>query len=50
MRPKRASRAITTRCRYLTDGLCAAIYTPTVPTLLTEVGFFDWEQPTQDWD
>ena len=34
---------------YLTDGLCAAIFTPTVPTLLTEVGFFDSEQPPQDW-
>jgi hypothetical protein len=35
---------------YLADGLCAAIFTPTVPTSLTEVGFFDWEQLPQDWD
>jgi hypothetical protein len=35
---------------YLTDDLCAAIYTPTVSTSLTEVGFFDWEQPPQDWN
>jgi len=35
---------------YLTDDLCAAIFTPTVPTSLTEVGFFDWEQSPQDWD
>jgi hypothetical protein len=35
---------------YLTDGLCASIFTPAVPTSLTEVGFFDWEQSPQDRD
>ncbi len=39
-----------TRSPYFTDGLRAAIFISNVPTSLTEVDFFDWAHPPQDWD
>ena len=35
---------------YFTDGLRAVIFTSTEPVGLTEVDFFEWEQPPPDWD
>ncbi|MCZ6602291.1 MAG: LssY C-terminal domain-containing protein [Planctomycetota bacterium] len=35
---------------YFTDGLRAVMFTSTQPVSLTEIDFFDWEHPPQDWD
>lgn len=39
-----------TRSPYFTDGLRAVIFTSQQPVSLTEVDFFDWEHPPQEWD